>query len=144
MLKSSGHLKVALTVERHLYSCYSVIPTHVHLSLNFPAKAHSTPSFSTPTFSTPPLYAGNKGTRCRYVNTAFIRKSQPHLSFLFFLIHYCFEHAKVDGSRRKNVGRRLIHCGRLEVKMSVETGSIYTYIYGFGRHFRLSVIIEIA
>jgi len=39
-------------VERHIYSCYSVIPTHVHLSLNFPAKAHSTPSFSTPTFST--------------------------------------------------------------------------------------------
>ena len=25
-------------VERHLYSYYSVIPTHVHLSLNFPVR----------------------------------------------------------------------------------------------------------
>jgi len=40
-------------VKRHLYSCYSVTHTHLHLSLNFPAKAHSTPSFSTPVFSTP-------------------------------------------------------------------------------------------
>jgi len=43
-------------VERHLYSCHSVIPTHVHLSLNFPAKAHSTPPFSTPAFSTPVIW----------------------------------------------------------------------------------------
>jgi len=33
-----------------------VIPTHVHLSLNSPAKAHSTPSFSTPAFSTPAIW----------------------------------------------------------------------------------------
>jgi len=45
-------------VARHLYSCYSVIPTHVHLSLNFPDKAHSssTPSFSAPAFSAPPPF----------------------------------------------------------------------------------------
>ena len=43
-------------VKHHLHSCYSVIPTHVHLSLNFPAKAHSTPSFSNPVFSTPVIW----------------------------------------------------------------------------------------
>jgi len=47
------------SVERHLYySCYSVIHTHVHLSRNSPAKAHSTPSFSTPAFSAPPFAMG--------------------------------------------------------------------------------------
>ena len=41
-------------VERHLYSCYSVIPIHVHLSHNLPAKAHSTPCFPLPRFQRPP------------------------------------------------------------------------------------------
>jgi len=36
-------------------TCIPVIPTHVHLSVNSLAKAHSTPSFSPPTFSAPPL-----------------------------------------------------------------------------------------
>jgi len=52
VLNSIGRLKVALSV-----TFIPVIPTHVHLSLNFPAKAHSTPSFSTPVFSTPAFSA---------------------------------------------------------------------------------------
>ena len=46
----SSQLKIALSVT---FILVIVIPTHVHLSLNFPAKAHSAPSFSTPAFSTP-------------------------------------------------------------------------------------------
>jgi len=31
----------------------------------------------------------------------------------------------------------------VKVKMSVETGSIHTYVYSFGHHFRLSIITGI-
>ena len=42
-------------VERHLYSCYSVIPTHVHLSLNSPPKHILLPRFPLPRFQRPRL-----------------------------------------------------------------------------------------
>jgi len=50
--------KKALVVSRlrwasPLFLLFRYSYTHVRLSLNFPAKAHSTPSFSTPAFSTP-------------------------------------------------------------------------------------------
>ena len=46
----------------------------------------------------------------------------------------------MDHAKRMSAGDSFIE----KVKMSVETESIHTYVYGFGRHFRLSVIIGIA